>query len=491
MTTTPNSSAARVVTRNVLHLLLAQIASMVIAFVVTVRIARHLGPDDYGVLFFSTSFVTLAFILVDLGQTYYVVSAIARDPGRAGVLFGTGMALRLAAAALILLPVWGLARLLGYTEQTRAAIFATFVFSLVSSIGGFSLVFRGLERMDWDALSGTATKVLYGVTSLAAVSLGAGVVGVIGGQAVGTAMGLVVCVALLARMKVPPPRVERAVAIEILREGSPFLIWSAIVAIHSTMDAILLSKLATERVIGWYGASTRLTQILTLPAGILAAALFPTLSRLFAHSPAAFVAMTRSSLKWMMYVGGLAAAGTLLFATQAVALVYGGKAFGPAADILRVSSVFVLCLFLNFVLGTAIMAAGRQKPWIWVKAVVVLILVVLNVLLIPAAQERLGNGGIGAAAAAASAEVILLAAALVLLPSGTLDLTFGREVGRVVAGAAAMAAVKYAIGDTSIFVGIPLAVTTFAAVMVALGGVHRSDVADLRAAFLPSRSREA
>jgi len=492
VTTTANSSAARVVTRNVLHLLLAQIASMVIAFVVTVRIARHLGPDDYGVLFFSTSFVTLAFILVDLGQTYYVVSAIARDPRRAGVLFGTGMALRLAAAALILLPVWGLARLLGYTEQTRAAIFATFVFSLVSSIGGgFSLVFRGLERMDWDALSGTATKVLYGVTSLAAVSLGAGVVGVIGGQAVGTAMGLVVCVALLARLKVPPPRVERAVAIEILREGSPFLIWSAIVAIHSTMDAILLSKLATERVIGWYGASTRLTQILTLPAGILAGALFPTLSRLFAHSPAGFVAMTRSSLKWMMYVGGLAAAGTLLFATQAVALVYGGKAFGPAADILRVSSVFVLCLFLNFVLGTAIMAAGRQKPWIWVKAVVVLILVVLNVLLIPAAQERLGNGGIGAAAAAASAEVILLAAALVLLPSGTLDLTFGREVGRVVAGAAAMAAVKYAIGDTSIFVGIPLAVTTFAAVMVALGGVRRGDVAGLRAAFLPSRSREA
>jgi O-antigen/teichoic acid export membrane protein len=193
----------------------------------------------------------------------------------------------------------------------------------------------------------------------------------------------------------------------------------------------------------------------------------------------------------MLYVGGCAAAGAIVFGTQAVALVYGGEAFGPAADILRVSSVFVVCLFVNFVLGTAVMAAGRQRPWIWIKAIVVLVLIGLNVTLIPRAQDRFGNGGIGAAAAAATAEVILVAAAIALLPSGTLDFGFLREVGRVLVGFAAMAVVKLLLGGTTIFVGIPLAVAVYAGAIVALGGVRRSEVADLKAAFLPGRGRTA
>jgi O-antigen/teichoic acid export membrane protein len=485
----PSGSAGRVVTRNVMHLLMAQVASMVIAFIVTVRIARHLGPEDYGILFFATSFVALAFTLVDLGQSYYLVQAVARDHSRAGLLFGTGFVLRAATAAAIFLPVWGLSFALGYPPLTRAAILATFLFSLAQSLGSTSnLTFRGLERMDRDALQQTVTKVLYGVTSLAAVWLGMGVVGIILGQAAGTALGATICVVSLLRLGIPRPRFDRAIARELLHEGAPYLTWASIVAIHGTMDSILLSKLATPASIGWYGASTRLTQILTLPASILATALFPTLSRLHGQGQGGFAGMTRASLKWMLYVGACAGAGAIVFGTQAVALVYGGRAFGPAADILRVSSLFVICLFLNFVLGTAVMAAGRQRPWIWVKAIVVLVLVGLNVTLIPRAQERFGNGGIGAAAAAATAEVILVAAAIVLLPAGTLDWGFLQEVGRVLVGFAGMAAVKLLLGGTTIFVGAPLAVLVYVGAIVALGGVRRAEVADLKAAFLPGRA---
>lgn len=482
--------AAQLVARNVLYMLIGQVASAAIAFVVTASIARHLGPSEYGVLFLSTSFVSLAFILVDLGQGFYAVSAIARDPSRTGVILGTGMALRLTVAALLVVPVWGLAALLCYSEQTRAAILATFVFLLITSIGaGFSIVFRGLERMDGDAVSQTATKALYGLTSLAAVVLGARVVGIIHAQAVGTALGLVVCVALLRRLRIPRPRVQREVAIELLKEGAPFLIWSAIVAVHSTMDSILLSKLATDKVVGWYGASSRLTQILILPASIIGSALFPTLSRLFVQSPAAFSQMTRSALKWMLYVGSLSAAGTYLFAQQAVALVYGRGAFAPTADILRVSSVFILALFLNFVLGTAVMAANRQKPWILVKAVAVAVLLALNVLLIPASQERLGNGGIGAATAAAGAEVLLLAAALALLPVGTLDRRVAGDVGRALVAMVAMAGTKQLLRGAPLGVGVPVAVLAFAVALVAVGGVGRSDLRDLLAAIVPSRAK--
>jgi len=111
----------------------------------------------------------------------------------------------------------------------------------------------------------------------------------------------------------------------------------------------------------------------------------------------------------------------------------------------------------------------------------------LNVTLIPLAQQRYGNGGVGAAAAAAIAEVVLVASSLVLLPTGTLHLGFLREAARVLAGAAAMAAVKLAIGDAPVFVGIPLAVAAYIATLAVLGGVRWAEVADLRASLFSAR----
>ena len=47
----------------------------------------------HGVLFLAISFASLAFVFVEMGQSYYVVSAIARDPRRVGEMLGTGLAL--------------------------------------------------------------------------------------------------------------------------------------------------------------------------------------------------------------------------------------------------------------------------------------------------------------------------------------------------------------------------------------------------------------
>ncbi|MFQ5912218.1 MAG: flippase [Nitrospinota bacterium] len=469
------------VARNALYLGVGQVVTAALSFGVTALLARHLGAEDYGIFYLAGAFVLSAFILVEFGQDYYVVRAVARSRERAGELLGTGLALRVIGALVIYLPVIGAARLLEYPETTRTAISLMVVFHFLSSLGnGFSTIFRGVERMDYEAASRVAFKTLIAAATVVAITLGARLVAVIQAQIVAAAGGLAIYVLILRRLAVPRPQIRVQSAGAILRGGAPFLLLGVLITLHESVDAIMLSKLAPGDAVGWYGAATRFTGILIFPATILGVALYPTLSRLFADRPQGYREFARSGLRFMLLLGALTAAGTYLFAEEAVSLVYGQEAFGPAATNLRVLTPYIFLVFVNIVLGTAIMAANRQARWAYAKGACVLLAIALNAVLIPFCQSRFGNGGIGSSAATSCTELVMLGAAFRLTPRGTLALELLRDLGRAIAATAAMAGVIWLLGEVSPGIGITTALLTFVAVVVLLGGVGREDLGLLR-----------
>jgi hypothetical protein len=153
----------------------------------------------------------------------------------------------------------------------------------------------------------------------------------------------------------------------------------------------------------------------------------------------------------------------------------------------RVSSVFLFVVFLNFVLGTAVMAAHRHKPWVAAKGLAVLVLVALDFLLIPASEVRFDNGGIGAAIGIGLAEVGLLAVAIALLPSSVLDRRLAGVLLRTGAGVIVIALVGHATARLPVLVGIALSAVAFVGTIGLLGGVTRTDIDGVRKAI---RQRE-
>lgn len=248
------------------------------------------------------------------------------------------------------------------------------------------------------------------------------------------------------------------------------------------IHAVMLSKLTPGEVVGWYAAATRLSGILIFPATILAAALYPTLSRLFVEEPESYRRFARSALRAMLVFGALGAGGTLVFADATVALVYGQGAFDPAVSTLRVLALYIFLDFVNVTLGTAIAAANRQTPYIYAKGLSILVVIMLNSLLIPFCQVRLANGSIGGAITAAAAEAVMLGAGLLLVPRGTLVPALLGDLARAGVATAAMAGVVYLLGNVFLGVGIVLGVLTYVAVIIGVGGVHREDIALLRTA---------
>lgn len=469
------------IARNAFHLVLGQIGTTALAVMLSAALGRWLGAADFGLFFLVTSMATFAFVVVDWGQSQYVIREVARLPDRAGDLLATTLALRVAGTALMALFTAGTAFLLGYDLRTcllAALLMGTMLpFFLAQAYG---LVFRGLERMDLDALVSVVNKVLVLAITVTALLSGGGLLGAILSQGAAGAGALGVAAFLMRRrMQVSLAGGSRGAARELLRGGTPLMLMAITVAAHSYLDAVVLSKLASAEEMGWFGAARNIFGTLVAPATILATASFPALSRA-AHDPAALRREMQVAMRPLLGLAALAGVGTYLFAGFAVNLIYGEDKFAPAATILQVFAPGLFLLFLDMMLGIAVVAVGRTRSLAVGKILNVIVATSLGIVLVPVFQRSHGDGGMGIAAAFAASELIMFVTAAVILPRGTLQPAMALDAGRALAAAGGTLLLFRALPGFSPLLGIPACVLVFATLAAAVGLVRGEEIAKIR-----------
>jgi len=235
-------------------------------------------------------------------------------------------------------------------------------------------------------------------------------------------------------------------------------------------------------VVGWYGAARSILGTLVAPAALLGTAAFPAMSRA-ASDPARLGAELRAAMRPLLLLAAVAGVGTYLFADLGVAVVYGAERFGPAGAVLRASAPGLFLLFVDVLLGSAIVAAGRATALAAAKVLNVLAIGGLELLLVPLFQAHRGNGAIGVVVAFAASEILMFVAAVLVIPRAALSRAFFADLGRAVllAGGTLVAAASVPAGSEAVAVAV--AVLAFVALTVALRLVGRADLEALALAF--------
>jgi O-antigen/teichoic acid export membrane protein len=470
------------VARNALYLVIGQVATTILAIVANGALGRSLGAADFGLFFLISSFASLANVLVDWGQQFYGIREVARAPDKGGQLLGTGLVLRATGTVAVCMPVGLAVWALGYDVRTRWFTVAFIALNLPLFLAQFfNVVFRGRDRMELDSTVSVVNKSIALALTLGALHLGLGIGGVMVAQGLAGAVSMGVAALLYGRIATDPVRFSRRAAREMLVGGTAFAMMSLAVYVQPYIDAVLLSKMVPRDTVGWYGAAKTIMGVLFAPAGILATAAFPSLSRA-AATPSGFARELRAALRPMLWLGGLAAVGTSLFADTAIRLVYGHRQFGPAADILRVFGPGLFLIFIDMLLGTAMAAMNRAAALSIVKMGSVVLSTVLDVVFIPYFQHRSGNGGIGVVLAFILSEVAMFGGAIALMPRGTVPRGALVDGARAIAAGGLTAALFRLLPTISPWLAIPLCIIAFTILSLSVGLLRRSDAVLLHSA---------
>jgi len=460
----------RSIARNVVSLLLGQIGTMAISIVISAVIGRFLGAASLGTLYLVMASINFAGIFVEWGQQGYLVAEVAKFRERSGELLGTALVARLVLAVVSYGVVIVVSRLLGYGPEIRSLLVLLAICTIPGNLGTtLSQGFRGHDRMELEAITNIVNSVCNLAFLLLAMKLHGGLrsVALAGGGSVTVA--LVLALVLARKVRMPPLHVNWQRLRGILAGGAPFVFFNLALSGHPYVDANLIAMLASPSVVGWYAAAQRFVGTLIFPAGIAGVALYPTLAR-FAGDASALRSKARDALRLVLMLGALVAAGTALYADVAVSLVYRREGFEPAIDVLRALAPYLFLMFVNILLGNAILAIGRARTaFTAAKFVALTVGGLLDVILIPYFETRYGNGAIGLAISLTLAELIMTLAALRLAPDGIVERGQWRLAFAALASAAAMLAAGGLLRNAPLAIRFVVPLAAFAVAIRATG----------------------
>src|SRR5262249_42896674 len=140
-------SSSHILARNIFFLLAGQVASSVLSLILTAVLGRWLGVEDFGVYYLLVALSTFAYVLVDWGQSAYLIRESARRHEDGGKLLGGALVFRMVVAFVAALATVVLVRALGYDSRIEVlALIAVLCGLPLALFQAYGYVFRSRDR---------------------------------------------------------------------------------------------------------------------------------------------------------------------------------------------------------------------------------------------------------------------------------------------------------------------------------------------------------
>lgn len=405
------------VARNILALLVNQVGTWSVTLVLALVVPPYLGAARYGLFTFVSSYASLFALGMSLGTGTYLTWRIAREPEMAGrltlntLLLQLPLALVSSLAALIVLPLLDRDRLV--LELAVIVLVSTTLSALtntcVAALGGFQIM-RVPAQLALAASALTAALMIAGVILHADLPFLA-TTGLIG-QGFGLAVNLIYVQRKMSMRLRPDVRLWPI----IVRGGLPFFAWSAALLVYGQIDISMLKVMVGDAEVGWYALAYRIISIPIFLPTIVVGAMLPALASERDPASPRFRELTSRCIRLVAVVGIPACAGTVMLAGSIMRLLHYPASFNQASPLVAILALHMPVVALDMVLGTVLIAVGRQNAWTAVGIIAAIFNPLVNLWAIPYTQHLYGNGAMGASAVTVVTELLMLVGALILRP---------------------------------------------------------------------------
>jgi O-antigen/teichoic acid export membrane protein len=377
--------------RNAAYQFAIQVSTASFTAVLTIFLARKLGPDDFGVFSLAIGIGSIVALVSDLGVSHSVARFVAErrsELGAVAKLVADAVRLKVVLAGVVSLLMALLAGPVAdaYHEPAlawtlRAMAIAVFGQGMVTF---FSSVFSGLARTSASFRMVFAESAVETGASIAIVLAGAGAAGAALGRGigyvVGAALGGFTMARLLSRRKRSQDEAPGVGMRRIVRYASAILVIEGAFVLFTQIDVLVIGAVLSASAVGLFQAPLRLITILGYPGFSLAGGVAPRMATDSAEGPRVD-AFTRS-LRYLLILQAAMVPPILVWAGPIVQVTL-GSAYGESADVLRALAPFVFLSGFAPLLSLSVNYMGEARLRVPIAIVTVLINFGIDVVLIP------------------------------------------------------------------------------------------------------------
>ena len=356
---------------------------------ISIAIARHLGPQYFGDLSFAIAFSIFFAALAKLGLDTIVVREIVRQPERSGDILGAAFVLKLLGGVLALSLAALTIRWIRPHDPALQGLVVIIAAGIVfQAFDTADLWFQSQVQSRWTAIARGSAFVVLATTNISLIVMKAPVeafAGTAAAEAVLYAIGFSVVVWRAPRPADLRLRVRWQQMVILLRE-SGYLIFAGIaVALYLRLDQILLAEFMDNKAVGLYSAALKLSEMWYVIPTVIVSSATPYLTTLYSQSPQfpdAYRQKLQQLLNMLMRVAFLIVIPMVLLARVLMQWLY-GAAYAEAGLILSIHIVAAVFVFQGVGISAVMVIEQRTRLLWWQTLAGVLCNIALNSVLIP------------------------------------------------------------------------------------------------------------
>ncbi|VAW64524.1 hypothetical protein MNBD_GAMMA11-272 [hydrothermal vent metagenome] len=379
---------------NASWIIFEKILTMGITLLVTVFLARYLGPERYGVLAYAISLVAILAIPGHAGLSGLVIRELVKYPDAKEEIMGTSFMLK------------GLGYLTGFfllimyayliEGQQGQAFWVLLVLATMVLFQAFDVIdFLYQSRLEakYTAISRSVAIVLSASAKIGLIFLGSGLIYIALAhalQALMSALCLVLFYCFKSRERISNWKVSFIRARELLSQGWLVFLGTIFAVIYLKVDQVMLMWLKGDEEVGIYAVAATLSEAWYFFPAAIVASVFPKLIQLKKTNPLTYKKRLQQLFD-LLFILAICVAVLVTFFSEILIEQVFGASYIESANILTVHIWAAVFIFMRTVFS----------KWILIENVLVFSLItqgmgavtniILNLVLIPE------YGGLGAA----------------------------------------------------------------------------------------------
>lgn len=332
-----------------------KLVRMGVGLVVSVWVARYLGPAQFGILNFVTSFAALFSILSTLGLDGIVVRELVHHPEEKHEILGSTLTLKFCGAVLaLLLSVAAMALLRNGESEVVMLVAIIAVGTLFQSLDTLDFWFQSRVQSKYTVWAKNFAFLLIAVLKVFLIIRQAPLIAFALAATGEIAVGAIALFIVYTREGNSLLHLKSSWSrcISLLRNSWPLLLSTLSIIIYMKIDQVMLGEMVDNTAVGVYGAAAKISEIWYFIPMIIVSSVFPTLLESRKTDEEFYYRRLRRLFRLMSTLALSIALPMTFLATPIINLLYGDK-FAAAGPILAVHIWAAPFVFL----GVA------QSPW--------------------------------------------------------------------------------------------------------------------------------
>jgi len=464
-------SDAQSIVKNASIVVISEIASRAISFVLIIILAKFFGDAGLGKYSFIFAFVGIFSILSDFGISGLMTREVARDKTKTEKYIANVLGFKIVLCIItILLP----SSIIFFTDESfeikAGVLLAGFSQAFYYLSYPFRNVFNAYERQFYHAMYSLVERIVAFVLGVAALYLGYGLLGFIIVLVFSNLVSLIYSYAVTLKKF---SRVAIEFDIKFLKEtvkGSlPFWFTTLFITIYFKIDTVMLGFMKGFEPTGWYNASYKIIDALSLIPLSIGMVLFPVMSRYYKEREK-YLQILYVKVVYYLFILALPIAVGIAMTSQRIILFVYGNSFENSAASLQILVWALLFIFVNYIIGSLLNSIDKQILFTYTTGFCAILNVGLNFLLIPKYSY------IGAAIATVLTELVNFIVLFSLISKEGYNLPRLAQLLKPVLASFLMGILLLYTKEYHLFIIVPLSAAFYFGIMFLIKGVGKEEI---------------